>query len=46
MQGIRTKYGSSMNQEKFLSILGWITMVTAMAMYISIGSNLAGDKGD
>ena len=39
-----------MNQEKFLSILGWIATATAMAMYISyipqIGSNLAGHKGD
>ncbi len=39
-----------MNQEKFLSILGWVATATAMAMYISyipqIGSNLAGHKGD
>ena len=38
-----------MNQEKFLSILGWVATATAMAMYISyipqIGSNLAGHKG-
>ena len=24
-----------MNQEKFLSILGWVATATAMAMYIS-----------
>ena len=39
-----------MNQEKFLSILGWVATATAMAMYISyipqISSNLAGHKGD
>lgn len=39
-----------MNQEKFLSILGWVATATAMAMYISyipqIGSNLSGHKSD
>ncbi len=39
-----------MNQEKFLSVLGWVATATAMAMYISyipqIGSNLSGHKGD
>ena len=47
---IKIKYYSNMNQEKFLSILGWIATATAMAMYISyipqISSNLAGQKGD
>ena len=39
-----------MNQEKFLSILGWVATATGMAMYISyipqISENLSGNKGD
>ena len=44
------QFDKKMNQEKFLSILGWVATATAMAMYISyipqIGSNLSGHKSD
>lgn len=39
-----------MENSRFLTILGWVATVTAMAMYVSyipqISSNLQGNKGD